>query len=224
MLGEDYGEGASIIQERTHAFALKSTMWLMDPRPHHPTMVDLVEKGFELSEASQTPVLVEYRIRTCHMHGRFTTKDNRRPQISRHARLASPDFDYERICLPPATYRQESHKVQARLPAAQKFIAENGLNERFPGECEEIGIITQGGLYNSVIQALQQIGLADSFGDARVPLLVLNVTYPLVAEEIEGFCRGKRAVLMVEEGNPDYLEQTVHVILRKAGDRSPLRV
>ena len=33
VVGEDYGEGASVIQERTHAFAMKSALWLMDPRP-----------------------------------------------------------------------------------------------------------------------------------------------------------------------------------------------
>ena len=31
VVGEDYGEGASIIQERAHAYALKSSIWLMDP-------------------------------------------------------------------------------------------------------------------------------------------------------------------------------------------------
>src|SRR2546429_102254 len=33
VIGEDYGEGASVIQERTHAYALKSTLVLLDPRP-----------------------------------------------------------------------------------------------------------------------------------------------------------------------------------------------
>src|SRR4029078_10321522 len=36
VLGEDYGEGASIIQERSHAFAMKSQIWLLDPRPSPP--------------------------------------------------------------------------------------------------------------------------------------------------------------------------------------------
>src|SRR5262249_49019788 len=31
ILGEDYGEGASVIQERSYAYAMKSSMWLMDP-------------------------------------------------------------------------------------------------------------------------------------------------------------------------------------------------
>src|SRR5262249_48615705 len=30
ILGEDYGEGASVIQERSYAYAMKSSMWLMD--------------------------------------------------------------------------------------------------------------------------------------------------------------------------------------------------
>jgi len=35
---------------------------------------------------------------------------------------------------------------------------------------------------------------------------VLNVTFPLVPEEIAQFCLGKRAVLIVEEGTPEYIE------------------
>ena len=54
ILGEDYGEGASIIQERTHAFAMKSTIWLLDPRPHQPKMVELVEKAFELTHEAHS--------------------------------------------------------------------------------------------------------------------------------------------------------------------------
>src|SRR5450830_259506 len=50
IIGEDYGEGASVIQERSYAYALKSSMWLLDPRPDLPSIVRTVEKGFELSE------------------------------------------------------------------------------------------------------------------------------------------------------------------------------
>ena len=216
ILGEDYGEGASIIQERTHAFAMKSQIWLLDPRPHQPKMVELIEKAFQLSELSQTPVMVEYRIRACHLHGSFTCKDNIKPAVSRNHLLSEPDFDYNRICLPPATYAQEKHKIEQRLPTALDFIREQQLNEVFPGELAEIGIITQGGLYNSVVRALQQMGLANIYGDSRIPIYVLNVTYPLVPDEVTQFCAGKRAVLMVEESQPDFLEQAINVLLRKA--------
>ena len=216
VLGEDYGEGASIIQERTHAFAMKSQMWLLDPRPDLPTIVRMVENGFELSVASSTPVMLELRIRACHVHGAFGTKDNVAPPFSRRRVLEEPDFDYGRICLPPATYMQEKHKVEVRWPAAVRFIAEQRLNEFFPGAWDEVGILCQGGMYNAVMRALQQLGLADAFGVAAVPIYCMNVTYPLIPEEIVRFCSGKRAVLMVEEGQPAYLEDALHTVLRKA--------
>jgi indolepyruvate ferredoxin oxidoreductase alpha subunit len=216
VLGEDYGEGASIIQERTHAFAMKSQIWLLDPRPDLPTIVRMVEKGFELSEASSTPVMLELRIRACHVHGAFTASDNRAPLVSRKRLLEEPDFDYSRICLPPATYAQEKHKVEVRWPAAVGFIAENRLNEFFDGACDEVGIVCQGGMYNVTVRALQQLGLADAFGNASIPIYCLNVTYPLIPEEIARFCSGKRAVLVVEEGQPAYLEDALHTVLRKA--------
>src|SRR3970040_862262 len=45
VAGEDYGEGASVALERTHAVALKSSMWLLDPRPNLAKLVRLVGKG-----------------------------------------------------------------------------------------------------------------------------------------------------------------------------------
>ena len=216
VLGEDYGEGSSIIQERSHAFAMKSSVWLVDPRVDHPRIVELVDKSFELSEASNAPVMMEFRIRACHVTGRFATKDNRKPRYSMNDRLPEPVFNMDRIALPPATYLQEKMKIEHRFPAAIKFIRENGMNEVFDGDCDDVGIICQGGLYNSVIRALQQLGLADPFGKSRIPIYCLNVTYPLVPEEVTEFCAGKRSVCIVEEGYPDYLEQALNAMLRKA--------
>ena len=70
-------------------------------------------------------------------------------------------------------------------------------------------------MYNSTMRALQYLGLADAYGESTVPLYVLNVAYPLVEDEIVAFCAGKRAVLMVEEGAPDYIERDLNTILRR---------
>ena len=215
VLGEDYGEGASIIQERTHAFAMKSQIWLLDPRPNLPKIVEMVEQGFELSEASSTPVMLELRIRACHVQGSFRTKANRAPAVSKKNVLENPDFDYNRICLPPATYLQEKQKVDVRWPAAVRFIKERKLNELFEGEQQDLGIICLGGMYNAVIRALQSLGLADAFGASKVPIFCLNVTYPLVPDEIVDFCRTKKQVLIVEEGQPAYIEDAVLATLRR---------
>jgi indolepyruvate ferredoxin oxidoreductase alpha subunit len=216
VLGEDYGEGSSIIQERSHAFAMKSQIWLMDPRPNLPSIVEAVETGFELSEASNTPVMLELRIRACHVSGRFQAKDNRKPEFSHLQAIAEGKFDQSRICLPPATYAQEQDKIDNRWPAAVDFIRSRKLNEIFDGPADDVGIITQGGMYNVVIRALQQVGLANAYGDSEIPIYVLNVTYPLIPDEVVEFCAGKRTVLVVEEGQPNYIEEALNSMLRRA--------
>jgi indolepyruvate ferredoxin oxidoreductase alpha subunit len=215
IVGEDYGEGSSIMQERTHAFAMKSQIWLLDPRPNLPSIVNMVEKGFELSEASNTPVMLELRIRACHVYGRFIAKNNRRPSPSVKEAMENPVRDVTRIVLPPSSYVHEKEKIEKRWPAAVRFIRENKLNEFLGGSDGDIGIIVQGGLYNTLIRALELEGLADTFGNTDIPIYVLNVTYPLVNEEVVGFCADKKAVLLIEEGQPDFLEQAINTILRK---------
>src|SRR5947209_8094284 len=218
ILGEDYGEGASIIQERSYAFAMKCSMWLLDPRPDLPTIVRTVEKGFELSEASNTPVMLELRIRACHVTGAFTASDNGRGTFSGQNRIPGPPskHEYIRLSHPPSTFMHEKQKVEQRLPAALAFIRDHKLNEVIPGDVDDVGIIVLGGLYNGVIRALGRLGLADLFGASRLPIYVLNVAYPLVPAELKGFCAGKRAVLVVEEGNPEYVEQQLATELRRA--------
>ena len=216
IVGEDYGEGSSIMQERSHAFAMKSQIWLLDPRPNLPSIVRAVEQGFALSEATRTPVMLELRIRACHVHGRFTAKDNLRPAFTLADAIDRPRRDTSRIVLPPASFTHEQEKIRDRWPAAQRFIREHGLNETFAADAQPFGIILQGGMYNTVNRALELLGLSDARGRTRVPLHVLNVTYPLVDDEIVAFCAGKESVLMVEEGQPDFLEQNLHAILRRA--------
>ncbi|HLU19388.1 MAG TPA: indolepyruvate ferredoxin oxidoreductase subunit alpha [Pusillimonas sp.] len=217
IVGEDYGEGSSIMQERTHAFAMKSQIWLLDPRPNLESMVDAVEHGFQLSEASNTPVILQLRIRSCHVHGRFITKPNKRPEFTLAEALDNPKRDVSRIVLPPASFLHEQEKIKSRWPAAVKFIKENKLNEFTEGDFKDIGLILQGGLYNGVIRALQLLGLADHFGNSRIPLYIMNVTYPVIDDEVIEFCRDKKAVLMLEEGQPNYIEQNIATILRQAG-------
>jgi indolepyruvate ferredoxin oxidoreductase alpha subunit len=223
VVGEDYGEGASVIQERTHAYALKSSMCLLDPRPDLGKMVDMVEHGFRLSETSNMPAILELRIRACHVRGSFECRDNRPPAISKRQLMEEPAaFDYAKLAHPPVTFRHEKLKFEERIPAARRYIVEQQLNELMDGPRQDLGIIVQGGIYNALIRALQQFGLCDAFGQSEIPMLVLNVTYPLVPEQVAEFALGKRAVLVVEEGQPEYIEQEIATFLRRRDINTPL--
>ena len=183
VLGEDYGEGGVVAQERSHAFAMKSLMWLLDPRPNLTTIVDMVEHGFALSEASNTPVMMELRIRACHVHGSFIAKNNRlaggldapparRPAEGIHLRPPRA----------PAGHLPAGEAEERRAPAGgaqvhRRAQAERGVRR---ATCGDVGIVVQGGLYNGLMRALRLLGLADDFGGCRIPIFVLNVVYPLV--------------------------------------------
>jgi indolepyruvate ferredoxin oxidoreductase alpha subunit len=72
-------------------------------------------------------------------------------------------------------------------------------------------------MYNGTIRALQRLGLADVSGDTQVPIYVLNVTYPLHGPEFLGFAEGKQDILVIEEGQPDFIEQALAATLYRAG-------
>jgi indolepyruvate ferredoxin oxidoreductase alpha subunit len=195
---------------------MKSQIWLLDPRPNLPSIVRAVEKGFELSEASNTPVMLELRIRACHVYGSFVARDNARRAFTLKDALEHLVRDTNRVVLPPASYLHEREKVEKRWPAAVRFIEQHRLNEVFEGDAGDIGIVMQGGMYNTALRALEILGLADVFGASRIPLYVLNVTYPLIDAELIRFCESKKAILIVEEGQPEFIEQAVNTILRRA--------
>lgn len=216
IVGEDYGEGSSIMQERSHAFAMKSQFWMLDPRPNLPSITKAVKDGFELSEASNTPVMLMVRIRSCHVTGSFNTRNNVPPPLTVKNALSQPRSDFARVVLPPMSYLHEQDKIKNRWPAAETFIVENKLNEVFGPARAPLGIVVQGGMYNGVIRALQRLGLADIYGNSDIPIYVLNVTYPLIRAEFDQFCQGKDHVLVVEEGQPDFIEQQLGSFLYKS--------
>jgi indolepyruvate ferredoxin oxidoreductase alpha subunit len=209
VVGEDYGEGSSVVQERTHAFAMKSSLCLLDPRPELAHLVRTVEHAFALSEASSTPVMLQLRIRACHLEGSFVCRDNVPPAVSLRHRVDAPASDPNRLPHPPYSFAQERRKVAERLPAARRYIAQHGINERMGGDAD-VGVIVQGGLYNALSRALETTG-------HDLPVLVLNATYPLVPGELTSFCAGKRAVLVLEEGHPEFIELEAAAVLAREG-------
>src|SRR3546814_18005067 len=124
-------------------------MWLIEPRPNHSLIVDLVEKSFELSEASNTPVLFELRVRGCHQTGTFAARDNKRPPLTVWEAAEAPRRDVSRIVLPPANFLHEVVKIEHRWTAAIQFVVENRPNERF-GPGEDSGIIATRGIFTSL--------------------------------------------------------------------------
>ena len=152
ILGDDYGEGSSIMQERTYTFAMKSAIPLLDPRYNLGRMVELAQQSFDLSEACSMPIFYNMRIRACHLTGDFTAKDNKIGKFNANNPVPNQIYDVDKIVLPPATYRHEKAKFEERLPAAQQFARDHKINELFQGKGGSFGIITQGGTHTVLLR------------------------------------------------------------------------
>ncbi|HWP91716.1 MAG TPA: indolepyruvate ferredoxin oxidoreductase subunit alpha [Thermodesulfobacteriota bacterium] len=216
VVGEDYGCDSTLVAERAFPFALKSTMGVIDPRGDLQHLANMVEAGFELSEYSNMPVMFLLSTRIAHIRSKITCKDNAEPKISMNNPLRNLITDIEKIPIPPFTLEQSRKKFEERIPAARKFILERKLNETINGDDRNLGIITHGMIFNSLMRCLYILGEANIYGESGIPILNLNVTHPLVPEEIANFLQGKKAVLIVEEGMPNLIEEAIRAIAQRA--------
>ncbi|MCH8013765.1 MAG: indolepyruvate ferredoxin oxidoreductase subunit alpha [Candidatus Dadabacteria bacterium] len=216
IVGEDYGCDSTCVAERALPFALKSTMAVIDPRGDLDHVAKMIEVGFELSEYSNMPVMFLLSTRVAHIMNKMKCGDNKEAKISMLNKIKDLKTDMETIPLPPFTFDHEKKKYYERIPAAQKYILDHKLNEFFDGDESSIGIITHGMIYNSLMRYLYNLGEANLYGEARLPILNLCVTNPLVPEEIILFLRDKKAVLIVEEGMPNLIEEQIRSIAQRA--------
>jgi TPP-dependent indolepyruvate ferredoxin oxidoreductase alpha subunit len=109
----------------------------------------------------------------------------------------------------PSSPRWAAKSPAPLWPAAQRFIQDRGLNEFFADGTQDAGLIMQGGLYNALLRATERLGMVNAYGRSHPPLFVMNAAYPAVDSELIRFCAGKRAVLLVGEGQPNFIEQGI---------------
>lgn len=217
FVGEDYGLDSTTVAEKTQPYALKSGMAVIDPPGDPARMAWLVEQGFKLSEASEMPVFYLLRTRVGNLKGSIECRDNLEPAINMHRPVDKLEVVRPRIPQPPFSLEQERNKFEVRIPAAQRFVVDNNLNEIKGNLNSKIGLITHGCFYNTTIRALHTLGLAELDGTTDLAILVLNVIEPLVPDQIVNFIQGKDSVLIIEEGMPNIIETNIRAMFQERG-------
>ena len=200
------------MQERSHAFAMKSQVWLLDPRPNLPTIVAHGREGLRalggLEHAGDAraahPRLP--RLRLVHGQGQ-----RRAPAFTLKDALEHPVRDANRIALPPATYAHEKEKIEGRWPAAVRFIAEHGLNEFFDGDAARHR-------HRHAGRDVQHRGARARAARPRRcvrqhPRAALRAQRHLPADRRRvrrASAQASARILVVEEGQPEFIEQAHH--------------
>ena len=215
VVGEDYGCDSTCASERALPFAYKSAMTVIDPRGDLQKIAELVKKGFELSEYSNMPTMFILSMRNANIRGKMIAHDNREPKVSTINQLTDVILDIETVALPPYVLEHQKKKYSERMPAAVEFIENAEMNEFFDGSRSDIGIITHGHIYNSLIRCLYHLGESDLSGNCNIPIYNLNVTYPLIPNELIKFFENKKSVLVIEEGMPNLIEEHIRAVAQR---------
>ena len=216
IIGEDYGEGSSIMQERSHAFAMKSQIWLLDPRPEPAddrqggrgrlrAVGSLAHAGDARGAHPRLP-----RPRPLHRQGQQAAALHAAPGAGKSAA------------------RHRPHRAAARLLSARegedRAALAGGGQIHQGAQAQRVLRSRSTPTSASSCRAACTIGACarcsssaspTSMARRAVPLYVLNVTYPLIDDEVAAFAADKKAVLMVEEGQPEFIEQAINTILRR---------
>ncbi|CDO86141.1 indolepyruvate ferredoxin oxidoreductase family protein [Mycobacterium triplex] len=95
----------------------------------------------------------------------------------------------------------ERTQWNARLDAARRYIAVNGLNQIVadaPGA--KVGIVAPGKSYVDVIEALHRMGLdGNAIGEAGIRLLKVGAPFPMDPMIVREFASGLREIIVIEE-------------------------
>lgn len=163
---------------------------MVEPSDPQETKDYLVE-AFDISEALESPVLFRTSTRVAHMRARVAFGP-RRPG----KRKGSFERDPGRFVPVPANASPMHVRLMDRLARARSLSEQSSLNRIVNlGSDSRIGVVTAGGAFNYVWDALNEMGVA-----ARV--FKVGFTYPLPLDSIRAFAADLDELLVVEELEP----------------------
>jgi indolepyruvate ferredoxin oxidoreductase alpha subunit len=150
---------------------------------------DFLVYAFELSEAVGSPVIFRTTTRVSHMRGlvKFGPKK---------ATVTKGEFkkDPANLVLLPATAYTMKVALLNRFETLRE-IAENSPLNRVEGTGSDVGVITSGAAYNSLMDVKSKYGL-------KMDVLKLGFSIPFPDEIVSRFLRSHPKVVVVEELDP----------------------
>ena len=117
----------------------------------------------------------------------------------------SIDFDMPdgglNLRYPDVVMEKESRLLDYKLPAAQAYVRDNGLDKLvFDSPKPRIGIVTTGKAYLDVRQAFDELGLtAQMAADLGIRVYKVAMTWPLEPTGALNFAKDLEEILVVEE-------------------------
>jgi len=172
--------------------------------PSNPQEIKkLMKYSYELSEEFKLPVLMRTTTRVSHMRGVVKTG-----VLGKIKRKGFFNRDPKRFVPVPST-AMVMHKVLVEKMEKLRIVTNNSPFNRVFDRNGKVGVITSGGAFNYVMDAVDENHL-------KVNVLKITLSYPFPDELVLKFIEDVETVLVVEEVDP-IMEKEVLSIIGKNG-------
>ena len=221
VAGDDHGAQSSVYPHQTDHIFHSVMMPVLAPAGVQD-IIDFGLAGFALSRFSGVWTALKLTSETAEQGATITVGSERE--------YATPDFavpahglNYDPTMVFPRDRAElERRMLLERIPAVLAWARANPLDRLVSGAPDAaVGIVTVGKAHADAVHALRMLGLD---GDARLALYKVGLTWPIEADGLRDFARGKRVLLVVEEKRSIVKSQLRDALYNMPADARPLIV
>ncbi len=200
-------------EENSRAYAYLSHIPMLEPADPQECK-DFTKLGFEISEKFNIPVILRTTTRVSHqrMPVEINPKSFTLPNFASQnlgGQVPKGEFikDYNRFVTMPPRVLEMKKELLEKIKKIKDFSESSKLNKIYrPQTAVKLGIAASGVAYLYVKEALGEISL-------DIPVLKVNMFYPLADKTISNFIKPLKKVLVVEELE-GYLEKEIKAIAK----------
>ncbi len=209
LSADDPSTHSSQNEQDNRYYARLANVPMLEPSSPQETK-DYIVEAWTISEELELPVLFRTTTRVAHMRGDVVFGD-RRPVV----RKSAFEKDPTRFVPVPANSSRMHVKLLGRLAEARQLSETSPLNHVVDvGSRGKVGIVTAGGTFNYVVDALNELGVS-----ARV--FKMGFSYPLPLDRIREFSLGMEELLVIEELEP-LMENDIKADFLSHGTKIPV--
>lgn len=183
VVADDPGMHSSQNEQDSRHYARSARIPVLEPSTPQEAH-DLIHRAFELSEQWDLPVMVRLTTRVSH---------TRAPVLlgSRHAPQKRPfRRDWQKYVMIPANARRRHQLLEEKIRALQNSLDKEPWYTVYEADAS-LGVIASG----IAAQYVREVA-------PHLPLLKLNISWPLPLHAIQSFAQQFERLFVVEEGDP----------------------
>jgi indolepyruvate ferredoxin oxidoreductase len=115
----------------------------------------------------------------------------------------------QNVMVPPNSLVADREMIQKRFPDVKKVLAELALDQVFGNQQSEIGIISSGGVFETLKQVLEESDLLGNFA-----LYKAATSYPFNEDQLVPFLKSLKTMIVVEEKR-EFMETELKSLIQK---------